>query len=143
MLKEMYLLWKGTCYEFEVIHIVPERKESSLARKCLGDYPWLVSCANELSLPGNFFSFSSSNNYFFNSFVFFDRDGKVTRKTLSPLSSFRTLEFPFCDNGTEEEAWEQLRMFIPWRDPWMEREKQQIYTLDKMNVPASARGFKY
>lgn len=136
-------MWKGTCNEFEVIHIVDEGMESSPARKCLGDFPWLVSCANELSLPGDFFSFSSRKNRSFSSFVFFDGDGKVTRKTMSPLSSFKTLEFPFCAKGIEEEAWEQLRMFIPWRDPWLDRQKQQIYTLDKMNVPASARDFKF
>ncbi|XP_074324543.1 uncharacterized protein LOC141661431 [Apium graveolens] len=45
MLKEMYLLWKGTCNEFEVIHSIHRRSESSRA---LGDLPWIVTDSKTL-----------------------------------------------------------------------------------------------
>ncbi|KAL6542722.1 hypothetical protein OROHE_010242 [Orobanche hederae] len=137
MLKEKYVQCKGTSDEFEVIHIM--EKEIGVS-KHIGYLPWLVS---ELlpAVDRNFFYVHSLDM----SFVFFDGNGRVVRKTILP--SFENTDFPFCADGLEKEAWAQLNVMFDWKS-WYGSHvpcfgRPRIYSLEKMNAPTSLRLCKF
>lgn len=144
MLKERYVQCKGTHEEFEVIHILEWETGVS---KHVGYLPWLVS---EL-LPMVDWDFFNVHHSFSKSFVFFNGDGRVVRRTIWP--SFENMDFPFCADGLEKEAWTQLGVWFDWKSwygsrvpcswrPWYGSGvtclgRPRIYSLEKMNAPAS------
>ncbi|KAL6544898.1 hypothetical protein OROMI_023760 [Orobanche minor] len=137
MLKERYVQCKGTSDEFEVIHIMEEEMGVS---KHIGYLPWLVS---ELlpAVDWDFFYVHSLDM----SFVFFDGNGRVVRKTILP--SFENIDFPFCADGLEKEAWAQLNVMFDWKS-WYGSHvpcfgRPRIYSLEKMNAPTSLRLCKF
>lgn len=132
MLKERYVRCKGTHNEFEVIQI-SEKKEWVMS-KHVGHLPWVVSDLLPV-VDSELFSVHNSSK----SYVFFDGDGNVVRKTIWP--SFENLEFPYCADGVEREAWTQLGIRIDWKS-WYRSQvprlgRVRIYSLEKMNAPAS------
>ncbi|KAL6580367.1 hypothetical protein OROMI_008391 [Orobanche minor] len=146
MLKERYVECKGTHDEFEVIHI-SEREER--VSKHVGYLPWVLS---EL-VPVFGWDFFGAHHSYSRSFVFFNSDGRVVRKTTWP--SFENIDFPFCADGLEKEAWTQLGIWFDlksWygsRVPCLGRPRNyslekmmgrpRIYSLEKMNAPASLK----
>ncbi|KAL6542742.1 hypothetical protein OROHE_010262 [Orobanche hederae] len=138
MLKERYVQCKGTSDEFEVIHIMKE--EEMGVSKHIGYLPWLVS--ELLPAVDRDFCYVHSLD---RSFVFFDGNGRVVRKTILP--SFENTDFPFCADGLEKEAWAQLNVMFDWKS-WYGSHvpcfgRPRIYSLEKMNAPTSLRLCKF
>ncbi|KAL8114913.1 putative nucleoredoxin 1 [Apium graveolens] len=133
ILKERYVQCKGTCDEFEVIHIL---KEEGVVTKQIGYLPWVVCDEFSPIVDWNFFYVHDGAS---ESFVFFDENGRMVRKTIWP--SFENIDFPFCADGLEREAWVQLGHWFDWKSwygscaPCLGRAR--IYSLEKMNAPSS------
>ncbi|KAL6509825.1 hypothetical protein OROGR_022313 [Orobanche gracilis] len=128
MLKERYLELKGTYEEFEMIHIF-EREMDDDPIVPIGDLPWLVSRASEL-LPGGFdFYCCFEDEHIRSTFLAFDRDGKLVRRTIFPMINDR--EFPFYAGSLEEETLIQLINLFGW-DYWEDYQKKgRIFTFHK------------
>lgn len=136
MLKERYLECRGTDDEFEVIHILKKEERVS---KHVGYLPWVVSELLPVVDPGLFYV---HHGYGDSSFVFLDGDGRVDRKNICP--SFESTDFPFSIYGLEKEAWIQLENEFHWKS-WYGHVprfgRPRIYSLEKMNAPASLQRY--
>ncbi|WOH08128.1 hypothetical protein DCAR_0727565 [Daucus carota subsp. sativus] len=126
LLKEMYLAFKGTNDEFEVIHILENEMKTMIP---IQDLPWLVSLENEL-LPGGYDFHECYEECHINStFLAFDQEGKLVRRTIYPV--LENTDFPFYAGSMEEETLSQLIMNFGW-DYWTYYpNKGRIYTFHK------------
>ena len=126
MLKEAYLVLKGTNDEFEVIHILENEMKTMIP---IQDLPWLVSLEKDL-LPGGYDFHECYEDYHVNStFLAFDQEGQLVRRTIYPV--LENLDFPFYAGSMEEETLSQLIMNFGW-DYWTYYpNKGRIYTFHK------------
>lgn len=123
-LKERYIHMKGTDDEFEVIHItklctddefggIDIRKLLCLKTEHVANLPWFVLPLSQdydecLSILFDLSFFQSCCP----SLIAFDRDGRVVRKTVSPM--FEDIDFPFYAGDLEKEALSQLLNAFSW-----------------------------
>lgn len=138
MLKERYLECRGTHDEFEVIHIhIPEEEER--VSKHVGDLPWVESELLPVVDSGFFHVYL---HCYRETFVFFNGDGTVVRKTEYP--SFESIDFPFSTDSFEKEVWTHLNDEFGWKS-WYGQVprfgRPRIYSLDKMNALASLQSY--